>query len=96
MTDRPVEPAWSQPALGTLGLYTGWTSIAIWLNLATRMAGSGAPLTGTACTLGQLAILLGATATAAVLVCYTDGLTRSVATCGMLCRHRFRAGPDNT
>ena len=39
------------------------------------MAGSGAPLTGTAGTLGQLAILLGATATAAVLVCYTDGLT---------------------
>src|SRR5215204_6348187 len=39
------------------------------------MAGSGAPLIGTAGTLGQLAILLGATATAAVLVCYTDGLT---------------------
>jgi hypothetical protein len=44
------------------------TSIAIWLNLATHMAGSGAPLTDTAGTLGQFAILLGATATAAVLV----------------------------
>jgi hypothetical protein len=59
---------------GTLGLYTGWTSIAIWLNLATAMAGSGAPLTGTAGTLGQLAILLGATATAAVILRYTGGL----------------------
>jgi hypothetical protein len=46
------------------------------------MAGSGAPLTGTACTLGQLAILLGATATAAVLVCYTDGLTSYAAASG--------------
>jgi hypothetical protein len=59
---------------GTLGLYTGWTSIAIWLNLATAMAGSGAPLTGTAGTLGQLAILLGATATAAAILRYTGGL----------------------
>jgi hypothetical protein len=59
---------------GTLGLYTGWTSIAIWLNIATAMAGSGAPLTGTAGTLGQLAILLGATATAAAILRYTGGL----------------------
>ena len=67
---------------GTLGLYTGWTSIAIWLNLATGMASSGAPPTGTAGTLGQLAILLGATATAAVFVRYTNGLTPYAASAG--------------
>ena len=38
------------------------------------MAGSGAPLTGTAGTLGQLAILLDASATAAVILRYTGGL----------------------
>lgn len=30
----------------TLGTYSGWSTIAVWINLTTAMAGSGAPLTG--------------------------------------------------
>lgn len=67
---------------GTIGLYLGWTSIAIWLNVATALAGSGAPLTGTAGTLGQLAVLAGATATAAALVRVTRGLLPYAAASG--------------
>ena len=59
---------------GTLGLYTGWGSIAIWLNLTTAMADSGAPVTGPVGTAGQLAILAGATVTGVVLVHHSDGL----------------------
>ena len=59
---------------GMLGVYTGWSSIAIWLNLATAMAGSGAPVTGIAGTVGQLAVLAGATGTAVAIVRRTDGL----------------------
>lgn len=65
-----------------LGLYLGWTSMAIWLNLATAFAGSGAPITGPAGTAGQLAILLGATATAAAIVRYTSGLLPYAAAAG--------------
>ena len=57
-----------------VGLYLGWTSMAIWLNVATAFAGSGAPIRGVAGTIGQLAVLLGATATAAAIVRYTRGL----------------------
>ena len=45
LTERNAIAAW--PRLGrwllwgTLGLYTGWSSIAIWLNLTTGLAGSG-------------------------------------------------------
>jgi len=67
---------------GTLGFYTGWASIAIWLNLATGMAGSGAPLAGPVGTAGQLAVLAGATATAVALVRYTDGLLPYAAAAG--------------
>lgn len=59
---------------GTVGLYAGWSSIAIWLNLTTALAGSGAPITGTAGILGQLAILAGATATAVALLVWMSGL----------------------
>jgi hypothetical protein len=59
---------------GVLGAYTGWTSIAVWANLTTALAGSGAPITGTAAVVGQLAVLAGATATAAALVVRTRGL----------------------
>ena len=59
---------------GTLGIYTGWSSIAIWLNLTTALTGSGAPTTGTAGIVGQLAILAGATATAVALIRWTTGL----------------------
>jgi hypothetical protein len=59
---------------GTVGLYAGWSSIAIWLNLTTALAGSGAPITGVAGILGQFAILAGATATALALLVWMSGL----------------------
>ena len=59
---------------GLLGVYTGWSSIAVWLNLTTAVAGSGAPITGPAGVMGQLAVLAGATATAVALVRQTGGL----------------------
>lgn len=63
-----------------LGLYTGWSTIAIWVNLATSVADSGAPLQGTAGLLGQLAILAGAAATAGVLVAWMARVTVLAAT----------------
>ncbi|SDV02500.1 hypothetical protein SAMN04488544_3647 [Microlunatus sagamiharensis] len=59
---------------GTLGFYAGWSTVAIWLNLTTGLAFSGAPVTGTAGVLGQLAVLAGATATAVVVLRFTGGL----------------------
>ena len=75
---RPEIATWS--TLGrflvwtTLGLYVGWSTVAIWLNLTTALAFSGAPVSGTAAVLGQLAVLAGATATAVVVLRRTDGL----------------------
>lgn len=59
---------------GVLGVYTGWASIAVWANLVTAFAGSGAPITGTASVVAQLAVLAGATATAAAILRWTGGL----------------------
>ncbi|WP_197040751.1 hypothetical protein [Pseudonocardia halophobica] len=59
---------------GTLGLYLGWSSVAIWLNLTTALVASGAPLDGSAGLLGQLAVLAGATATAVALLRWTGVL----------------------
>lgn len=58
---------------GLLGIYTGWSSMAIWVNLTTALAGSGAPISGVAGTVGQLAVLAGATATAVAIVRWTSG-----------------------
>ncbi len=58
----------------TLGLYAGWSTVAIWLNLTTALAFSGAPVTGTVGVLGQLAVLAGATATAVLVLRRTRGL----------------------
>jgi hypothetical protein len=58
----------------TLGLYAGWSTVALWLNLTTALAFSGAPVTGTAGVLGQLAVLAGATATAVLVLRRTHGL----------------------
>lgn len=57
-----------------LGTYLGWSSAAIWINLTTAVADSGAPITGTVGTVGQLAILAGVTGTATVVVWWTRGL----------------------
>lgn len=57
-----------------LGVYTGWSSIAIWVNFTTALTESGAPIDGTAGVAGQIAVLAGATATAVVLLWRTSGL----------------------
>ena len=76
--------AWSPLARvllwGTLGLYTGWSSVAVWLNLTTALVGSGAPITTTAAVAGQAAILAGAVGTAIVISWFTRGLLPYVAT----------------
>ncbi|HEU5483415.1 MAG TPA: hypothetical protein VFU98_00800 [Microlunatus sp.] len=58
----------------TLGLYTGWISVAMWLNLTTAFAGSGAPIAGWVGIAAQLATLAGALGTAAVILRWTGGL----------------------
>ena len=65
---------------GTLGLYTGWSSVAVWLNLTTALVGSGAPITTPAALVGQAAILAGATGTAVAITWYARGLLPYVAT----------------
>ncbi|MEV4916754.1 hypothetical protein AB0K47_08075 [Streptomyces tirandamycinicus] len=57
-----------------LGVYTGWSSIAVWVNLTTALAGSGAPVDGAVGVAGQCAVLAGATATAVAVVVWTRGL----------------------
>ncbi|MFP5284068.1 MAG: hypothetical protein ACLGIF_11535 [Actinomycetes bacterium] len=59
---------------GLLGIYTGWSSIAIWLNLTTALAGSGAPIVGPVAVVAQTAILAGATATAVAILRWTGGM----------------------
>jgi hypothetical protein len=58
----------------TLGVYTGWSSAAIWINLTTAFAGSGAPITGAVGVGAQLAVLTAIAATAVALVRWTRGL----------------------
>jgi hypothetical protein len=65
---------------GTLGLYTGWSSVAIWLNLTTALVGSGAPTTTPAAVTGQVAILAGAVGTAVAITWFSRGLLTYVAT----------------
>lgn len=65
---------------GTLGLYTGWSSVAIWLNLTTALVSSGAPIRTAAAIGGQVAILAGAVGTAVVVTWFTSGLLPYVAT----------------
>jgi hypothetical protein len=81
---RTAIQAWSPLARvllwGTLGLYTGWSSVAVWLNLCTALVGSGAPVTTPAAVLGQTAILAGAVGTAAAITWFTRGLLSYVVT----------------
>jgi hypothetical protein len=65
---------------GTLGLYTGWSSVAVWLNLTTALVGSGLPITTPAAIVGQGAILAGAVGTAVAITWFTRGLLPYVAT----------------
>lgn len=65
-----------------LGLYTGWISVASWLNLTTAFAGSGAPITGPVGIGAQVATLAGALGTALVVLAWTGGLlSYAVAVC---------------
>ncbi|MET8299104.1 hypothetical protein ABZW02_34470, partial [Streptomyces sp. NPDC005180] len=57
-----------------LGIYTGWSTIAIWVNLTTAFVGSGAPSTGPVGIVGQMAVLAGATATAVTILRWANGL----------------------
>ncbi len=81
---RPAIRAWSPLARvllwGTLGLYAGWSSVAVWLNLTTALVGSGAPITTPAAILGQAAILAGAVGTAVAITWFTRGLLSYVGT----------------
>lgn len=78
MAERRRIASW--PAAGrvllwwTIGLYTGWISIAVWLNLTTAFAGSGAPITGTLGIGAQIATLAGALGTAVLILVKTGGL----------------------
>jgi hypothetical protein len=65
---------------GTLGLYTGWSSVAVWLNLTTALVGSGAPITTPAAVAAQVAILAGAAGTAVAITWFSRGLLPYVAT----------------
>lgn len=58
----------------TLGLYAGWISVAMGLNLTTAFAGSGAPVTGALGLAAQVATLAGALGTALVILRWTGGL----------------------
>lgn len=86
LAERQRIAAW--PRLGqvllwwTLGLYAGWISVAMWLNLTTALAGAGAPITGTVGILGQIATLAGALGTALIILAWTRGLVPyAVAVC---------------
>ncbi|GAA3690485.1 hypothetical protein GCM10022204_01740 [Microlunatus aurantiacus] len=78
LAERSRIAAW--PPLGrgllwwTLGLYTGWLSVATWLNLTTAFAGSGAPITGTIGIAAQVATLAGALGTVLIILAWTGGL----------------------
>jgi hypothetical protein len=65
----------------TLGAYTGWTSVAVWVNLAAALAQSGAPLARSAATLWQLAVLAGAAATVVLVISRAAGLWACAAGC---------------
>ena len=58
----------------TLGMYAGWISVAMWLNLTTAFAGSGAPVTGALGLAAQVATLAGALGTAVIILRWTGGL----------------------
>lgn len=58
----------------TLGLYAGWISVAMWLNLTTAFAGSGAPIAGPLGLAAQVATLAGALGTAVIILRWTSGL----------------------
>lgn len=78
LAEQPRIATW--PRLGrallwwTLGLYTGWLSVAMWLNVTTAFAGSGAPITGALGIAAQIAALAGALGTVLVILTWTGGL----------------------
>jgi hypothetical protein len=65
----------------TLGTYTGWTSVAVWANLAAALAQSGAPLTGAPAVLWQLGVLAGAALTVLLVLRRAAGLWACAAGC---------------
>jgi hypothetical protein len=61
------------------GVYTGWASAAVWVNLVTALADSGASVTGSVGIAGQLAVLAGATGTACAIAWWSRGLAAYLA-----------------
>ncbi|HEY5980354.1 MAG TPA: hypothetical protein VIT41_12035 [Microlunatus sp.] len=78
LAERSRIAAWPRPGRAllwwTLGLYAGWISVAMWLNLTTAFAGSGAPITGTLGIAAQIATLAGALGTVLIILAWTGGL----------------------
>ncbi len=78
LAERDRIAAWPRVGSGllwwTLGLYTGWISVAMWLNLTTAFAGSGAPIAGPLGLAAQVATLAGALGTAVIILRWTSGL----------------------
>lgn len=78
LADRAALRTWSRLGRGLLwallGIYTGWSSVAIWINLTTALTESGAPVESTLGLIGQAAVLAGATGTAVIIVTWTRGL----------------------
>ena len=84
LEQRAAIRAWSPLARvllwGTLGLYTGWSSVAVWLNFTASLIGSGAPITTPAAIAGQAAILAGVVGTVILITWFSRGLLAYVAT----------------
>jgi hypothetical protein len=78
LADQSTIAGWSRLGRAllwwTLGMYTGWISVAMWLNLTTAFAGAGAPITGAVGIAAQVAALAGALGTAVFVLRWTGGL----------------------
>ncbi|MFE2579780.1 hypothetical protein [Streptomyces sp. NPDC059378] len=57
-----------------LGIYAGWSTVAVWINFTTALAGSGMPITGSVGVAAQLLVLAAATTTAVLVSRWTQGL----------------------
>jgi hypothetical protein len=96
--DPEVESARPLLLRGTLGLYTGWSSVPVWLNLTTALVGRWAPSSPPAIA-GQVAVLAGAVGTAVAIIVFHRGLLASAATVawalsrGSSSAHSWRATP---
>jgi hypothetical protein len=74
-------PRWERALLfSLLGIYLGWTSIAIFVNVATVVQASGAPIDGAWGTIWQSLVLLAAAGVAVFITRWTGGAFAYAAT----------------